>query len=154
MNDYQDYRSYGSYLSRVFAIIIAFLLIIFAIWAVVRVASEDDDTLGGTTAPSFSEGEDEDENSDDDSDLFVRGDADANDDVPEPTSEDAVASDDEGHTLSTNTDIAQAEADDSLGNVAGTTSDDLPDTGAEFSIVLVIGALAYITSRAVLRSQE
>ena len=42
MNDYQEYSSYGSYLSRVLAIIAAFLVLVLAIWFVVRLASDDD----------------------------------------------------------------------------------------------------------------
>ena len=162
MNDYQEYRSYGSYLSRVFAIIIAFLLLVFAIWGVVRLANNDDGTLGDTNAPSFSD-ESSDSDSDqaqaDDPDLFVSGDdapdgAATDDDIA--VSNDEAAQDAQGQTLSTNTDIAAAEAAQDGNSVAGaTTGSDLPSTGAgDFTFVLAIGAFAFIASKLYFADQK
>ena len=155
MNDYQEYRSYGSYLSRVFAIIIAFLLLVFAIWGIVRLASDsDDETLGDTKAPSFVDGEDR-EDDDDEADLFVSGDVDADDDEGDVVVVGAGdSSDDDGQTLSTNTDIAQAEAAEDGNFVAGASTDNLPETGANPTFVLALGAAAFMGSRFVLNREQ
>lgn len=161
MNDYQEYRSYSSYLSRVFAIIIAFLLLVFAIWGVVRLASDDDATLGDTKSPSFSEDgtvadnsetdgsttsdQDDAQDANDEPDLFVSGDV-AGDTTTQ--AEQDASQDAQGQTLSTNTDIATNDAAQDGSAVAGATTDGLPSTGAgDLSLVLGLGAVAFIGSK-------
>ena len=149
MNDYQEYRSYGSYLSRVFAIIIAFLLLIFAIWGVVKLAGDDDTSLGDTRAPSFVDS-DEDKKAD----FFVNGnDQDASDSSESSSDDDPVVadsgdanSDEQGQTLATNTD-EDGRFNDSSAQVAGANTDSLPSTGADLNFVLVLGAVAFVGSK-------
>lgn len=162
MNDYQEYRSYGSYLGRVFAIILAFLLLVFAVWGVVRLASDDEEeTLGDSGAPSFVV-EDGDADGDQaqgqpDADLFVNGETTDDDEAADgdtATGDAATSDDDEGQTLSTNTDETTTDGSDDTSEgsaVAGTTTDEnLPSTGAEILTVIPIGVATFVLSRAVL----
>jgi hypothetical protein len=149
MNDYQEYRSYGSYLSRVFAIIIAFALLVLAIWFVVRLATDNKDsgTLGDTTTSTI------------DRDISI------NPTTPDTesqngqvagssTTSDVPAADGEenGQTLSTSTDTDPNY--NSSGNVAGTTTEVLPDTGANPAILLIAPLAVFMVSKAVLVRQE
>ncbi len=155
MNDYQEYRSYGSYLSRVFAIIIAFLLLIFTIWAVVRIAGDDEDTLGDTDAPSVSQADG------DDPDLFVSDTSDDSSNSDDDSDQAIVVglgdddADDDGQTLSTSTDTEGVDSPNATVAGASTNGDDnLPNTGAELSTVFAIGVAAFMGSKLVFRTQE
>lgn len=144
MNDYQEYRSYGSYISRVFALIITFFLLVLAIWFVVRLAGDEDSTLGGTTTADF----DRDGVDNSDEDLFVSGTV---NDSATSVIGDGESSDDNGFALSTSTD---GEADQNA-LVAGTTTDTgLPETGADLTLVLALGAFTFISSKLVLQRQR
>ncbi len=130
MEDYGENTSYGSYLSRVFAIIIAFLLLIAAIWLVVKLASNDSsETLGDRSSISVDHGG-----------IVANNDNSSN---SEPVDAD-------GHTLSTNTDIDSGNTR----NVAGVTTDGLPNTGAEVYSIAFIGLLTFAGSKIILDKSQ
>lgn len=140
MNDYQEYRSYGSYLSRVLAIILAFLVLVLAVWFVVRLANDGDDVAQNEAETSQNEESNiattgSQDNTAVGAENGVENEADAaNNSQDEPAAsnedqQDATAQEDsEGRVLATNTEI----------------DPQLPNTGSESLMALVVvPGLAY-----------
>lgn len=161
MNDYQEYKSYGSYLSRVFAIIIAFALLVLAIWFVVKLASgdNDDSNVGEGTSKVLTIDTDSSGSSDGSNGGLGVNDtvavsSEGLDRIVEAIDDDASSilgassdsSDEDGIVSSTSTDDSNVVVG---GDSASTTSEasELPNTGASFSLILLLPAIAYFASK-------
>ncbi len=169
----QEYRSYGSYIGRIIAIVVAFALLVAAVWFVVRLASDNDDTIGDGTRNSIAL---EDTKLDDNNDSEETPAEDTND-TDEDTSPDTsngqaeTPTDDGADDNNTGTDTTDAPDDeedtpavtpntggsaaaDTEGHVLSTNTDALPSTGASLGWLMVLPVVAYGAARAVLSAKR
>ncbi len=130
MNDYQEYRSYGSYLSRVLAIILAFLVLVLAVWFVVRLARSDSDTA--TTNVDDTTVVDSTTNAQDDAQSAVTGGLDS-------LEIEAVESSDESDSTAAS---LPDETEESGQVLATNTEATLPNTGPESLLGLLFVPIA------------
>ena len=142
------------------AIIVAFVLLVVAVWFVVRLANNnDDDTIGDATRNVISLDEnalEEDEQSEEPSvtEETSADEQDVNEMVDGSTIEDEVQVD--GGEQRNLQDVANEEdaVERADGQVLSTNTDELPNTGGGLGLLAVLPIVLYVGSRRLTRSHR